>query len=252
MLGRTSVRRRRAPIWERFGLDFILLAVSAFVYWQAGHNGYQIVLATEGAPRVAVSYSPFIAPLFLWAGAVLLVLRLMRLLLVRGRAATGALVAPFVGRLSSLVSAALSRQTSSLLPGVALVMLAIAFAISTATFNSTYAAQTRVDAVLTNGADVTVTGGSNSGLANQIAPIQTLPGVSSVEPVQHRFAYVGNDLQDIFGINPGTIGKTATLSNAFFSGGTANELMMKLAGTPDGVLVSQETVTDYQLVPGCG
>lgn len=248
--GRIAVRRGRGPIWERIGLDIVFLGIAALAYWRASQNGYQLVLATEGAPRVAVSYTPFIAPLFLWVGAVLFTLRVIRMLLVRARSATAIAVKPFAGRLSTLVSAALSRQTSSLLPGVGMVMLAIAFAISTATFNSTYAAQARVDAELTNGADVTVTGGPGATLASTAAVIRALPGVASIASMQHRFAYVGNDLQDIFGVNAATIGATAKLSNAFFSGGTAAELMAKLAATPDGVLVSQETVTDYQLQPG--
>src|SRR5205809_2460781 len=42
--------------------------------------------------------------------------------------------------------------------GTALVALAFAFAAATAIFNATYNAQLLVDAQLTNGADVTVTG----------------------------------------------------------------------------------------------
>ena len=38
-----------------------------------------------------------------------------------------------------------------------LLALALAFAVSTATFNATYRQQAEVDAQLTNGADVTVT-----------------------------------------------------------------------------------------------
>jgi len=42
--------------------------------------------------------------------------------------------------------------------GVVLVTLAFSFAVSTAVFNTTYNVQSRVDAALTNGSDVTVTG----------------------------------------------------------------------------------------------
>jgi putative ABC transport system permease protein len=33
----------------------------------------------------------------------------------------------------------------------------------------------------------------------------------------HRFAYVGADPQDMFGINPATIGKLTTISAAYFA-----------------------------------
>jgi putative ABC transport system permease protein len=68
--------------------------------------------------------------------------------------------------------------------------------------------------------------------------------------MQHRFAYVGKDLQDLYGIDPALIRKVTPMSNAFFSGGSANELLNRLASMPDGVLVSAETVLDFQLQPG--
>jgi putative ABC transport system permease protein len=40
------------------------------------------------------------------------------------------------------------------------------------------------------------------------------------------------------------------LQDSWFTGGSAQQLMDTLARTPDGVLVSAETVTDYQLHPG--
>jgi putative ABC transport system permease protein len=68
--------------------------------------------------------------------------------------------------------------------------------------------------------------------------------------MQHRFAYVGADLQDLYGIEPKSIGKATALSDAYFSGGSASELLAKLADTPNGVLVSEETVQDFQLTVG--
>jgi putative ABC transport system permease protein len=77
-----------------------------------------------------------------------------------------------------------------------------------------------------------------------------VPGVASVEPLQHRYAYVGADLQDLYGVNPATIGNAAKLQNAWFAGGTASGLMKSLAARPDNLLVAAETVKDFQLQPG--
>ena len=63
----------------------------------------------------------------------------------------------------------------------------------------------------------------------------------------HRFAYVGNDLQDIYGIDSRTIGDATDLSNAFFGNNNAGLTMATLASRPDGALLSQETVNDFQL-----
>ncbi len=42
------------------------------------------------------------------------------------------------------------------------------------------------------------------------ASLRSVPGVKSVEPLQHRFAYVGADLQDLYGVRPRTIGAAAS------------------------------------------
>jgi putative ABC transport system permease protein len=74
--------------------------------------------------------------------------------------------------------------------------------------------------------------------------------VQSVEPLQHRFAYVGADLQDLYGVRPQTIGAAGKLQNGWFQGGTAKQLMDTLQKRPDGILVAAETVKDFQLHPG--
>lgn len=100
-----------------------------------------------------------------------------------------------------------------------LFALACVFAISTATFNATYRQQTEVDALLTNGTDVTVTESPGatapSGLADQL---RRVPGVRAVEPLQHRFVYVGSDLQDLYGVNPTSITAATALQDSYFVG----------------------------------
>src|SRR5439155_7357717 len=80
--------------------------------------------------------------------------------------------------------------------------------------------------------------------------LEHVPGVRSVEPLQHRFAYVGADLQDLYGVRPHSVVAAGKLQDDWFAGGTAAELMSRLAQRPDGVLVSAETVKDFQLQPG--
>ena len=99
----------------------------------------------------------------------------------------------------------MGRQRRLLAKAVTLVALTAAFAASTAVFNSTYQQQAEVDARLTNGADVTVTESPGVRVGPQgAAQLAAVPGVESVEPLQHRFAYVGADLQDLYGVRPQT------------------------------------------------
>ncbi len=249
--GRGTTARPTQPRWARYGLDGWLLAGSALVFWLTSRGGYKLVLAPEGVPTVSVSYWAFAGPALLWSGAGLLAWRLSDLLLRRGRPLLRRGVQPLAGNLSATVAATLSRQRRLLAWALVLVALTTSFAASTATFNATYRQQAEVDAKLTNGADVTVT--ESPGVAvgpafgDQLAAV---PGVRSVEPVQHRFAYVGADLQDLYGVRTDTIVRATSLQDAYFSGGTARQLISDLAAHPDGVLVSLETVHDFQLHPG--
>jgi len=51
-------------------------------------------------------------------------------------------------------------------------------------------------------------------------------------------------------LRPSTITNATALQNTYFQGGTANGLMHTLAAQPDSILVSAETVKDYQLQVG--
>lgn len=249
-MGRARVGRGEAPFWERTWIDLILLAIAGLVYWRTAAAGYQIVLAPEGVAATSVSYGSFIAPLALWIGVGLLVTRIFRHGLARGRAFVSRMFKPLAGALSPIVAASVSRQARLITRGVVLVTLAFSFAVSTAVFNTTYNVQSRVDAALTNGSDVTVTGTTPYPAGQLLDTISKVPGVQAARAMIHRYAYVGNDLQDIYGINALNIGDAADLSNAFFANNDARLTMQKLAARPDGVLLSQETVNDFQLKLG--
>jgi putative ABC transport system permease protein len=214
-------------------------------------SGYQVVLAPEGVATISVSYSTFLAPLLLWVGAALLAWRLSNAALGRGRPLLARAASPLAGGLAGVVAASMSRQRRLLSRGLLIMALTASFAVSTAVFNQTYSAQSRVDAQLTNGSDVTATTTAAAGLpASIFAATSKLPGVAAVQPMMHRFAYVGNDLQDMFGINAARIQSATSVSDAFFQGGNAKSVLAALAARPDAVLVSDETVRDYQLSPG--
>ncbi|HTD50630.1 MAG TPA: ABC transporter permease [Acidimicrobiia bacterium] len=248
---RRVVGRGAAPRWMRVGADFWLLAISGFVFWLTSRGGYQLVLAPEGTPSISVSYWALAGPALLWVGGGLVAWRVAYVLLGVGGGLGRRIARPFSGRLAGTVGATMRRQRRLLASALALVALTTAFAASTSVFNSTYKAQAVVDARLTNGADVTVTEAPGivvgPGSAHDIG---TVAGVRSVEPLQHRFAYVGADLQDLYGVRTGTIVGATKLQDAYFQGGTARQLMRTLGTHADGVLLSAETVKDYQLRPG--
>jgi putative ABC transport system permease protein len=248
---RQQIGQARSPLWMRFGLDFVLLVVSLLVFRASSSNNYSLVLAPEGVPTISVSYWAFFGPALLWIGGALLLWRIAALGLTRGRRLLTGLVRPLTGTLASTTAASMSRQRRSLIRSVVLLALAVSFAVSTAAFNATYRQQAEVDALLTNGADVTVTESPGVIVGPEAATgLAATPGVRKVEPIQHRFAYVGSDLQDLYGVRPASIAAATALQDAYFVGGTAQQLMSTLAKQPDAILVSDETVKDFQLAPG--
>jgi putative ABC transport system permease protein len=247
----TVGRRERGPWWARYGVDFMALAGSGLVYWQASKNGYNLVLAPEGVPQISVNWYALAAPVLGWVGAGLLAYRLADLVLVRGRTPLARLLRPIGGQLAVTAAATMGRQRRLLAGAVTLVALTAAFAGSTSVFNATYQQQAEADARLSNGADVSVTESPGTvvgpGGATALAKV---PGVKSIEPLQHRYVYVGADLQDLYGVRPQSIVAAGKLQNGWFVGGSAKQLMQTLRARPDNLLVSQETVRDFQLHPG--
>ena len=240
------------PVWRRTWFDVVLLAIAAVDLWWMASTGYQLVLAPEGGASVSVHYEAFAGPFCLWIGTMLVTLRIFGFVLERGLPLAAKLrLPPFIGKLSRIVVASLTRQRRPLSMAMALVALAVSFAVSTAIFNATYQAQSRVDAQLTNGGDVTVSGIPSATMASELlSKLEKLPKVVAARVMQHGYAYVGNDLQDIYGIDPKTIGEATQLADSYFADGNAQLALKKLADEPEGILVSDETVADFQLNRG--
>jgi putative ABC transport system permease protein len=74
--------------------------------------------------------------------------------------------------------------------------------------------------------------------------------VAGTSALDHSYAYVGPDLQDIYGVDPATLTKGTGLRDSYFVGSTAAQAISRLRSTRDGILVSKETITDYSLRPG--
>jgi putative ABC transport system permease protein len=235
------------PLPLRFGLDAVLLSASAIVFWLTARGGYHVVVVPEGVPVASVNYAALLAPALAWPGLALLVWRLTATVLNRVRRLPRTDAA---GAVPDMRAAIVRRRRRLIARGATGLAVAIAVTVSTAIFTTTYDRQARVDVALTVGSDVAVTLPPDSrGLALDPA-FAHVPGVQAVETMQHRLAYVGPDLQDLYGIDARTIGRAAPLQDAFTPGSTVKDSLARLARTPDGVLLAQETLHDYQLRTG--
>jgi len=232
----------------RLGLDIILLAGAGLVFYLTARGGYQVVVVPEGVPVAAVNYAALLGPALAWPGLALLIWRISYLTLGRR---TGRFAPSGPGRAPELEAAGVRRRRRVISRSAAGLAVALGLAASTAIFTATYDKQARLDVALTVGADVAVTQppGATTGPDGARA-YAAVPGVQAVEPLQHRLAYVGADLQDIYGIRPATIGRVAPLLDSFVPGSTITAALHSLATTADGALLSAETIHDYQLHPG--
>lgn len=246
--GRRSAVRDRKPFWQRYYLDFLALALSGLIYWLTVRTGFSAVINPDSNPTLSLSVYMFLGPALLWIGATLLLVRLRGRLLswLAGRASGG----NRESQLSFLLASA-GRRGAAINRGLVVIGLLLAFGVSLAVFSATYDQQAQVDAQLTLGADVTVAAPpGTTAKANLPAKVASVPGVTATTALDHSYAYVGPDLQDTFGIDPSTFPKATTLRDSYFIGGTASQLMSRLQQTRDGIMVSQETITDYSLKPG--
>ena len=233
----------RTPLALRLGLDVVLLAGSAIVFWLTARGGYQVVVVPEGVPVASVNYAALLAPALAWPGLALLIWRVTVLTLNRPARMPAA---DPRGRMPDLRHDVLRRRRGRIARGVTGLAIAVAVTVSAAVFTHTYDQQARLDTALTVGSDVAVTlpPDSTTGLDAAIAAV---PGAAAVEQVSHRLVYVGPDLQDLYGIDAATVGRAAPLQDAFTPGSSIKSALGRLAATPDGAMLSQETLHDYQL-----
>jgi putative ABC transport system permease protein len=245
---RRGVAETRPPAWRRYYLDLAALAGSGLIYWLTIRTGFSAVVNPDSNPTLSLAVYMFFGPALLWLGATLLLVRL------RARALgwlTTRTARRNEGSLRSLVLASAGRRAPAINRGLVIVGLLLAFGTSLAIFSATYDQQARVDAQLTLGADVTASAAPGAGGSHALQKrVAGVPGVTATTAVQHSYAYVGPDLQDTYGIDAASFQQTTTLRDSYFVGGTAGELMSRLAHTRDGILVSLETITDYSLHQG--
>jgi len=230
----------------------LVIGATTFGTTSFGASTLAAVLWAGGAALGGLAIAAASIALPAWRDARSLTVAGQRATLGRsGRTPLASLLRPLGGQLAPTVAATMSRQRRLLASAVTLIALTAAFAASTAVFNATYQQQAEADARLTNGADVSVVQSPGSVVGpSGAAALAKIPGVKSIEPLQHRYAYVGADLQDLYGVRPQTILDAGKLRNGWFAGGSAQQLMDTLRARPDNLLVSAETVKDFQLQPG--
>jgi putative ABC transport system permease protein len=240
------VRREVKPLWQRLYLDLFALALSGLIWWLTAKTGFSAIVNPDSNPSLSLSVYMFFAPALLWIGATLLLVRLRGRALAWAAGRFGGGGAAHDPRAFLLASA--GRRGAAINRGLVVVGLLLAFGVELGLFTATYDQQARVDAQLTLGGDVVASAPPGVTASRGLeAKIATVPGVQGTTAVDHSYAYVGPDLQDTFGIDPNTITRGTTLQDSYFIGGGVGQILDRLRSRPDAILVSKETIGDYQL-----
>ena len=223
---RTAVRRTGGPWWAGYGLDLLAIAGAILVYRAtSGGGGYQLVLVAEGITQVSVNYWSFLAPLLAWIGVGLLSYRLAELCLRRGRRLDRARLAARLGRARGHrrlehVAAAQHDRAHAHAGRADDVLRRVDRGVQR---HLPAAGRGRCAPLERRRRGARAPGGA-VGLPRASAPASRRPPASpAIEPLQHRYAYVGRDLQDLYGVDAKTIVRGARLQDSWFAGGTASQ-----------------------------
>lgn len=236
---RRLLERGWTPTWLRARLDLVAVAVGGAILAVYVLTGGLRQTPIEGQ-TLALAFYVLLAPIALWIGATLLVVRGLLALLTRWARPAGR-DCP----LRSWPGAALrwlGRRPAR--TGIALLLgaLAVAFGTSVVTFVSTYRTAERADAHAALGADLRLTPPAG----NQLAAPPASTGIAAVSPTRLVPARVGTDRKTIQAIDLASYRRAVTVAPSMLAGQGAEAL----ARDPAGVLIAREIALNFAIGPG--
>ncbi len=248
---RQSEHDAKAPFWARAYLDGISLAIAVVIFWVTRQGGgFKPVEGAEGA-TMSLGFFVFLAPFFLWIGLTLLLSRVLAGGINIGAGGIRRILQALFGDLGEIAGKSISRRAPKIASAVVVTSLALSFGVSLGIFIHTYQVQKAIDARYELGSDIKLTPASSSQQTSAFAAeLAKVRGISTVTPIQRTRAYVGSSLQTVFGIDPKTYAAAVQPSDRFFVDVTAAQALQNLSRTPNGVLVSQELATAYNIRSG--
>lgn len=240
---RSDVAERRmldrgwSPVWRRARLDIVAIAIGVAVLAVNVLAGGLRPIPVEG-PALALSFYVLLAPIALWIGGCLLLIRgLLAVLAARARPEDARPVRSWRGANLRW----LGRRPAQAARILSIAALAVAFGVQVVTFAATYDAAKQADAEAAIGADLRLTAG------NPRSPLPLLGAdVAAVTPIRLIPARVDTDRKTILAIDPKSYAATATSAPRIVAGRGLDGLIDQ----PNGVLIQSEIATEFELAPG--
>ena len=234
---RRVLERGWSPIWRRARLDVLAIGLGIAILVINAISGGLQQSPIEG-PSLALSFYVLLAPIAIWLGATLL--------LIRGLlAGLGLLARPEGARPIRSWSAAtvrwLGRRPARTAVSLALASLAAAFATMVLTFGATYQSAKQTDAQAAIGADIRLTPGDPRFVLPPLGP-----DVAAISPVRVVPARVETDRKTILALDLASFAKATSIAPRMISGAGIDGL----AADPQGVLIDGDIAKSFDVKPG--
>jgi putative ABC transport system permease protein len=226
------------PTWRGMRRELILIGVAVLILAVNVLSGGLRQTPIEGQV-LALAFYVLLAPIALWLGVTLLLVRLLRALLVaRTRPERSRPLTSWSGTALRWLGRRPARTGAALLLGA----LAIAFGTNVVTFTATYQAARQADAKAAFGSDLRLTSTTDT----QAAPPPLGPDVAATSPVRVVPGRVGTDRKNIMTIDPASYRQAATVKPRMLAGRGLDALIEN----PMAVLVAGEIADGFSVGPG--
>jgi putative ABC transport system permease protein len=236
-LERHALERGWRPVWMRAYIDIVLIAVGLVILGINVLAGGLSQTPIEGT-SLALSFYVLLAPVGLWMGITLLVVRIVLAFLTRGAETRRSRALPSWRGASVRW---LGRRPARMAVALTLGALAVAFGVEVLAFAATYRTATLTDAKAAIGSDLRLTPGDPT---FQLPPLPS--SVAAVSPFHLVPARAGSDRKTVLAIDVPSYLAVSTVAPHMVAGqGPA-----ALANDPNGVLIASEIATDFAVGPG--
>jgi putative ABC transport system permease protein len=247
----------RKPLWRLLGIDFLILAVVAWVEWyERRHGGFEGVRGSVYYGRaVSLQLHLVIVPIGIWLGGVLVLGRIVERIFAH-------LPLPrrhrFGRPLRGLLTRSIRRRSWAAASAMIMVGLIVALGTSVASFSASYNQAKARDARFVVGSDVRVTPSPISALDHppQYAEKLQVPGIQTATPVVYGLnnalleSEVNEDAGNMLAIDPAGFKQIAPLIDTDFIGTTAASAMDALQRQPGGVLLTEDLADTLDVEAG--
>jgi putative ABC transport system permease protein len=235
---RSLLERGWMPTWRRARLDLVAVGVGLAILAVSALFGGLRHTPVEGT-SLSLYFYVLLAPLALWLGMTLLVVRSLLSVLERRSRPDRA------GPLGSWRSAGLrwlARRPARTAVALVLGSLAVAFGTEVIAFVDTYEAAKRADTHAAFGADLQLTPTSDNAVT--LPPLG--PDVAATTPIRSIPARVGSDRKTIMALDRASYRRATTVKPQIVKGKGVDAL----DSAPQGVLIAPEIVSVFAVGPG--